>query len=136
MMDLQLKPIGTVRSSLTQREGAPRQGFLGGVEAWLELDEAMLPGLDGLAAGMELILLTWLHLSNRAELRATPRRSDGSRQETGVFSTRSPERPNPIGLHRVELLKISGNRLKVSPLEALDGTPLLDIKPVLQQDGR
>lgn len=135
-MDLQLRPIGFVRSSLTQREDAPRQGFLGGVEAWLELDEAVLPGLDGLAAGMELILLTWLHLSNRAELRATPRRSDGSREETGVFSTRSPERPNPIGLHRVELLKISGNRLKVSPLEALDGTPLLDIKPVLQQDGR
>jgi len=85
---------------------------------------------------MELLLLTWLHLSNRAELRATPRKSDGSRTETGVFSTRSPERPNPIGLHRVQLLKISGNRLKVSPLEALDGTPLLDIKPVLQQDGR
>jgi len=136
-MDLQLKPIGVVRSELTRREDAPRQGFLGAPEAWLELDEAVLPGLDGLAAGMELILLTWLHLSNRDQLRATPRKADGSREETGVFCTRSPERPNPIGLHRVDLLKISGNRLKVAPLEALDGTPLLDIKPVLrEQDGR
>lgn len=135
-MDLRLTPIGVVRSELKRREDAPRQGFLGAPEAWLELDEAVLPGLDGLAAGMELLLLTWFHLSDRGCLRATPRREDGSRPETGVFSTRSPERPNPIGLHRVELLRISGNRLKVAPLEALDGTPLLDIKPVLQQDGR
>ncbi|HVI52945.1 MAG TPA: tRNA (N6-threonylcarbamoyladenosine(37)-N6)-methyltransferase TrmO [Candidatus Sulfotelmatobacter sp.] len=132
-MDLQLHPIGVVRSELKQRENAPHQGFLGAPEAWLELDDSVLSGLDGLAAGMELILLTWLHLSRRDQLRATPRRSDGSRKETGVFSTRSPERPNPIGLHRVELLKISGNRLKVAPLEALDGTPLLDIKPLLKQ---
>jgi len=135
-MDLSLKPIGVVRSELKRREDAPRQGFLGAPEAWLELDEAVLPGLDGLAAGMELLLFTWLHLSDRSCIRATPRRDDGSRAETGVFSTRSPERPNPIGLHRVELLRISGNRLLVKPLEALDGTPLLDIKPLLRGEER
>lgn len=141
-MDLLLRPIGVVRSLLKRREDAPRQGFLGAPDAWLELDEAVLPGLDGLAAGMELMLLTWFHLSDRSQLRARPRRDNGGpkddvprseRPETGVFSTRSPERPNPIGLHRVELLRISGNRLHVAPLEALDGTPLLDIKPVLRQ---
>lgn len=136
MTDLLLRPIGVIRSSLTRREDAPRQGFLGGVEAWLELNDGMEPAIDGLVAGMDLVLLTWLHLSRRDQLRARSRRQP-ELPETGVLSTRSPERPNPIGLHKVQLLKIAGLRLKVGPLEALDGTPLLDIKPALTEaDGQ
>lgn len=93
----------------------------------------MLDGLDGIGVGDELIVLTWLDRARRDVLRVHPR-GDPARPEQGVFSTRSPARPNPIGLHRVEVLAVEGERLRVSNLEALDGTPVLDLKPVLSRD--
>lgn len=107
------------------REGAP--------EAWLELTSQAQAGLMGLQAGDEIILLTWLHLAERDVLQVHPR-GDTSRPLAGVFATRSPDRPNPIGLHRVSLLEVSKQRLRVAPLEAIDGTPIVDIKPVLSED--
>ncbi len=119
-----------MESPLTDREAAPRQGDEGAPEAWLVLDEAVAGGLDGLRAGHEVIVLTWLDRARRDVLRVHPR-DDRSRPRQGVFTTRSPERPNPIGLHRVRVLAIDGARVRVSGLEALDGTPILDLKPVL-----
>lgn len=129
-----LIPIGTVRSTLTRLEDAPRQGVAGGPEAWLDLTPEAAPGIAGIAPGDELILLTWLHLANRDVLQVHTR-GDRSRPATGVFNSRSPERPNPIGLHRVRVLAITGSALKVAPLEAIDGTPLLDIKPARSGSG-
>jgi tRNA-Thr(GGU) m(6)t(6)A37 methyltransferase TsaA len=128
--DAIIRPIGHVRSSLTSRAQAPRQGDEGAPDAWLELDEALAPGLDGLAAGDEVIVLTWFHQSRRDVLKLHPR-GDSSLPVSGVFTTRSPDRPNPIGLHRVRIRQVAGNRLEVGPLEAIDGTPIVDIKPVL-----
>jgi tRNA-Thr(GGU) m(6)t(6)A37 methyltransferase TsaA len=128
--DAVIRPIGHVRSSLTSRAQAPRQGDEGAPDAWLELDEAVAPGLDGLAAGDEVIVLTWFHQARRDVLKLHPR-GDTSLPVSGVFTTRSPDRPNPIGLHRVRVREVARNRLKVGPLEALDGTPVVDIKPVL-----
>ena len=125
-----LRPVGTVRSRLTDRKGAPRQGSEGAPAAWVEIDPALAEALDGIAAGAEILLLTWLHRGDRDTLRVHPR-SDPKNPLLGVFATRSPDRPNPIGLHRVRVLEISGSRLRVEPLEAIDGTPVLDIKPVL-----
>jgi tRNA-Thr(GGU) m(6)t(6)A37 methyltransferase TsaA len=127
-----INPIGFVHSNLGERESAPRQGFEGAAEAWVEVNPAFAEGLEGLAAGDEIILITWFHRARRDKLQVHPRR-DYSRPLTGVFGTRSPDRPNPLGLHRVTVLEISGNRIKVRPLEAIDGTPLVDIKPVLPQ---
>ena len=127
-----INPIGVIRSSLVQRETAPRQGHDGAPEAWLELHPAIAEGLIGITAGDEIIVITWLHKAHRDILQVHPRR-DPSRPLTGVFATRSPDRPNPLGLHRVTVLDIQGNRLKVRPLEAIDGTPIVDIKPVLRQ---
>jgi tRNA-Thr(GGU) m(6)t(6)A37 methyltransferase TsaA len=130
---MNLVAIGTVESPLTDRAAAPRQGHEGGPDAWLVFDPAVRAGLDGIAVGDEVVVLTWLDRADRDVLRAVPR-SDPRHAERGVFSTRSPARPNPIGLHRVRVLEIDGDRLLVSDLEALDGTPIVDVKPVLHGD--
>ncbi|MFN8420816.1 MAG: tRNA (N6-threonylcarbamoyladenosine(37)-N6)-methyltransferase TrmO [Anaerolineae bacterium] len=125
-----LYPIGTIRSSLKQRSDAPRQGSEGAPDAWLDVEEAYAEALHGLAVGDHLILITWLHQAQRDVLKTHPR-NDPNNPLTGVFATRSPDRPNPLGLHRVTVLEIDGTRLRVDPLEAIDGTPVVDIKPVL-----
>jgi tRNA-Thr(GGU) m(6)t(6)A37 methyltransferase TsaA len=125
-----VRPIGYVRSSLRSRDQAPRQGSEGAPDAWLDVDIDVRAGLEGIAVGDEVIVLTWFHESRRDVLRLHPR-SDPSLPITGVFATRSPDRPNPIGLHRVRVLEVAGQRIKVGPLEAIDGTPIVDIKPVL-----
>jgi tRNA-Thr(GGU) m(6)t(6)A37 methyltransferase TsaA len=130
---LELQPIGVVESPLGDLATAPKQGDEGAPDAWLVLDPEVGPALDGLAAGDEVLVLTWLDRADREVLRVHPR-SDPSRPEQGVFSTRSPDRPNPIGLHRVEILAIDGARVSVRGLEAIDGTPVLDLKPVLSGD--
>ena len=127
-----INPIGVIRSELTNREAAPRQGYEGAPDAWLEVNSTVAEGLEGIAAGNEIILVTWFHKAHRDILRLHPR-GDKNRPLTGVFGTRSPDRPNPLGLHRVTVLEIAGNRLKVAPVEAIDGTPVVDIKPVLPQ---
>ena len=106
------------------------QGDEGAPEAWLELTPQAAPGLRGVATGDELIVLTWLHLAERDVLQVHPR-GDLNRPLTGVFATRSPDRPNPIGLHRASVLEVTSQSLRVAPLEAIDGTPIVDIKPVL-----
>lgn len=126
-----LCPVGLVRSRLTAREDAPKQGSEGAPPAWVEIDPAFAEALDGIAAGSEVILLTWLHQGRRDALRVHPR-GDPENPLKGVFATRAPDRPNPIGLHRVRVLEIAEPaRMWVEPLEALDGTPVVDIKPVL-----
>jgi tRNA-Thr(GGU) m(6)t(6)A37 methyltransferase TsaA len=130
---LLLTPIGRVESELTDPDAAPNQGDEGAPDAWLVIEPVLLPALHGIAVGDELIVLTWLDRAPRDVLRVHPR-SDPARPEQGVFSTRSPARPNPIGLHRVRVLSIEGGRVRVSSLEALDGTPIVDLKPVLSAD--
>ncbi len=125
-----IEPIGFVRSILTQLEDAPMQGDEGAPEAWLEITPPVVQGLAGIEAGDELIVLTWLHLAQRDVLQVHPR-GDINRPLTGVFATRSPDRPNPVGLHRVSVLEVVEHKLRVAPLEAIDGTPIIDIKPVL-----
>jgi tRNA-Thr(GGU) m(6)t(6)A37 methyltransferase TsaA len=125
-----VRPIGTVASELTDPAGAPKQGFEGGPDAWLVLDDAVVRGLDGLRAGDRVVVLTWLHRADRDVLRVHPR-DDLSSPQRGVFSTRSADRPNPIGLHEVEVVAIEGARVHVRHLEAVDGTPVVDVKPVL-----
>jgi len=125
-----LQQIGIVRSDLRDLDEAPMQGNEGAPDAWVEIESRYADALKGLAEGDDIILITWFHLSNRDVLQVHPR-SDESRPLTGVFATRSPERPNPLGLHRVSLRQIEGTRLRVGPLEAVDGTPVVDIKPVL-----
>ncbi len=124
--------IGVVRSSIKDRGEAPAFSDEGAPDAWLEMDETVVEGLHGLAVGDEIIVLTWLHLSRRDRLQIHPR-GDMSRPLTGVFATRSPVRPNPIGLHRVTVLEIAGSKLHVAPLEAIDDTPVLDLKPVVRE---
>ena len=128
--DLSLVPIGRVESSLTDPADAPKQGPEGAPEAWLVLKPGVLDGLDGVEPGARVIVLTWLDRARRDVLRVHPR-DDSSNPERGVFSTRSADRPNPIGLHEVEVVSIEGERVKVRPLEAVDGTPVLDLKPVI-----
>ncbi len=127
-----LEPIGVVRSALERRADAPKQGYEGAPDARVEVSPALAAGLRGIAAGDEVILITWLHRSDRDVLTVHPR-GDATRPLAGVFATRSPDRPNPLGLHRVKVLAIAGNELHVAPLEALDGTPVVDIKPVLPE---
>ncbi len=125
-----IEPIGVIRSELASREAAPLQGYEGAPEAWLELTAPVEQGLVGITAGDDVIILTWLHRARRDVLQVHPR----GRLEaplTGVFATRSPDRPNPVGLHRVSVLEVAGQRLRVAPMEAIDGTPVVDIKPVL-----
>ncbi len=125
-----IHPIGFVHSALTQLEAAPLQGDEGSYEAWLELTPQVAQGLAGIIVGDQLLVLTWLHRAKRDVLQVHPRgRLDTPL--TGVFVTRSPHRPNPIGLHQVSVLEVDGHRLKVAPLEAIDGTPIVDLKPVL-----
>lgn len=124
------RPIGVVRSALASLEAAPLQGDEGAPEAWLELRAPVARGLVGIGAGDELVVLTWLHRARRDVLQVHPRRRLAAPLK-GVFATRSPDRPNPIGLHRVSVLEVAGRRLRVAPLEAIDGTPIIDIKPVL-----
>ena len=125
-----IRPIGHVESPLTSTADAPRQGDEGAAPAYLILDSEVHAGLDGIAVGDEIIVLTWLHEADRRALTVHPR-GDLTRPEQGVFSTRSPSRPNPIGLHRVRVLNLEGIRIQVSGLEAIDGTPIVDLKPVL-----
>jgi tRNA-Thr(GGU) m(6)t(6)A37 methyltransferase TsaA len=129
----ELRAIGTVESPLTDRDAAPKQGHEGAPDAWLAFKPGVLEGLDGLRAGDRVIVLTWLDRADRDTLRVHPR-DDLSTPERGVFGTRSADRPNPIGLHPVEILSIDGARVRVSSLEALDGTPIVDVKPVLKGD--
>jgi tRNA-Thr(GGU) m(6)t(6)A37 methyltransferase TsaA len=123
-------PIGWVESPLVDRTQAPKQGHEGAPEAWLVFEPAVHEGLRDLQVGTDVILLTWLDRADRGVLVVHPR-GDRSRPETGVFSTRSPDRPNPVGLHRVTIIEIDGTRVRVRNLEALDGTPVVDVKPVL-----
>jgi tRNA-Thr(GGU) m(6)t(6)A37 methyltransferase TsaA len=125
-----IEPIGVIRSELTDRDAAPMQGYEGAPEAWLELTALVAQGLVGIKAGDELIVLTWLHLAQRDVLLVHPR-GNLEAPLTGVFATRSPDRPNPVGLHRVRVLEVARDRLRVAPIEAIDGTPVVDIKPVL-----
>ena len=129
----ELTPIGMVESSLTDLAAAPKQGDEGAPDAWLVFDPGVLEGLDGIRAGDELVVLTWLDRASRDVLRVHPR-GDPSRPERGVFSTRSPGRPNPIGLHQVEVVSVDGLRVCVRNLEAVHGTPIVDVKPVLSSD--
>src|SRR3954469_11693898 len=125
-----LRPIGFIDSALTDVSDAPRQGDEGAPDAWLVFDEAVVDALTGLAVGDRVVVLTWLDRANRDTLTTHPR-DDASQPETGVFATRSPHRPNPIGLHKATVLEISGSRVRVDQMEAVDGTPILDLKPVL-----
>ncbi|HEY6685022.1 MAG TPA: tRNA (N6-threonylcarbamoyladenosine(37)-N6)-methyltransferase TrmO [Propionibacteriaceae bacterium] len=129
-IDFTVRPIGHVESPLTSTADAPRQGDEGAPDAYLILDPIVQAGLDGIAVGDEIIVLTWLHEADRSVLKVHPR-GDMNRPEQGVFSTRASSRPNPIGLHRVRVLGRDGIRVHVSDLEAIDGTPIVDIKPVL-----
>lgn len=126
----ELTPVGVVRSSLTLRDQAPRQGSEGAPDAWLDIAPGVMAALEGLVAGQDIIVITWFHQAQRDVLKTHPR-NDQNQPLTGVFATRSPDRPNPLGLHRVTIREIAGSRLKVGPLEAIDGTPVVDIKPVL-----
>jgi tRNA-Thr(GGU) m(6)t(6)A37 methyltransferase TsaA len=129
---LEVAPIGVVESTLTDRASAPKQGHEGAPDAWLVFDPAVVDGLDGIRPGDRIILLTWLDRADRDVLRVHPR-DDATIPETGVFNTRSSDRPNPIGLHEVEVLAIEGRRVHVRPLEAVDGTPIVDVKPVIRR---
>jgi tRNA-Thr(GGU) m(6)t(6)A37 methyltransferase TsaA len=130
MAGLDLRPIGVVESTLTDPAAAPRQGDEGAPDAWLVLDPGMADGLGTIRPGDRVIVLTWLDRADRDVLRVHPR-DDLTRPLEGVFNTRSSDRPNPIGLHEVEVLALDGPRVHVRPLEAIDGTPVLDLKPVL-----
>ena len=130
--DYVLYPIGFLQSPLKELQEAPMQGREGAPDAWFQVNASFAEGLETLAVGDEIIVITWLHKAQRDTLKVHPR-NDETIPLTGVFATRSPDRPNPLGLHRVTILEISGERLKVGPIEAIDGTPVLDIKPVLLQ---
>jgi len=125
-------PVGWVKSTLTERAQAPRQGDEGAPSAWLAFEPGMAEALRDLRPGTEIIVLTWLDRADRGVLVTRPRGDPGN-PLTGVFSTRSPDRPNPIGLHRVPVLAVDGLRIQVGALEALDGTPVIDVKPVLDR---
>jgi tRNA-Thr(GGU) m(6)t(6)A37 methyltransferase TsaA len=127
-----LSAIGFLHSPLKELKEAPMQGREGAPDAWLEVNASIAEGLEGIEVGDELIVITWLHKAQRDILKVHPR-GDESVPLAGVFVTRSPDRPNPLGLHRVTVLAIAGPRLKVGPIEAIDGTPVVDIKPVLLQ---
>lgn len=133
MTSFEVKAIGRVESPLTDLKAAPRQADEGAPEAWLEFEPEVLEALRGLQSGDEIIVLTWLDRARRDVLSVHPR-GDMSRPVAGVFGTRSPHRPNPIGLHQVQITAIDGGRVRVRSLEALDGTPIIDVKPVLSED--
>ena len=126
---MNLQPIGYIRSTLRDLSHAPRQGSEGAPDAWLEVDPRFADGLLGIAPGDELLILTWLHRADREVLQTHPR-NELTNPLTGVFMTRSPDRPNPLGLHTVTVRAIEGTRLRIGPIEAIDGTPVVDIKAV------
>ena len=121
-----LDVIGHIRSTLQTLDEAPRQGSEGAPDAWLEVDPAFARALLGIAAGDEIIVVTWLNRADRDVLEVHPR-GDPEIPLAGVFATRSPDRPNPLGLHRVTVREISGARLRIGPIEAIDGTPVVDV---------
>lgn len=126
----QLKPIGVIRSTLKSRGDAPKQGSEGAPDAWIEVHAWAADALHLLAAGDQIVVITWFHQSKRDVLQVHPR-SNPRNPLTGVFATRSPDRPNPLGLHPVRIRSIKGTRLRIGPIEAIDGTPVVDIKPDL-----
>ena len=126
----QIRPIGVIRSGIKTRSAAPKQGTEGAPDPWLEINPFAAEGLQGIAPGDEIIVITWFHRARRDVMKVHPR-SDRSNPLTGVFATRSPDRPNPLGLHRVTVRRIIKGRLRIGPIEAMDGTPVVDIKPVL-----
>jgi tRNA-Thr(GGU) m(6)t(6)A37 methyltransferase TsaA len=128
--EYELHPIGKIRSTIVDPGDAPRQGAEGAPDAWLDLDPHYALALRGIAAGDALIVVTWLHRAQRHVLEVHPR-GDAARPLTGVFGTRSQDRPNPLGLHRVTVREIAGARLRIGPIEAIDGTPVVDLKAVL-----
>src|SRR6478609_7913915 len=127
----ELTLIGRVESSLTDPASAPKQGDEGAPDAWLAFDESVADALTDVAPGDRLIVLTWLDRARRDVLRVHPR-DDRANPLQGVFNTRSPDRPNPIGLHPVQVVSVEGARVRVRNLEAIDGTPIVDVKPVLR----
>jgi tRNA-Thr(GGU) m(6)t(6)A37 methyltransferase TsaA len=127
---LELRPVGRIRSELEERTLAPKQGSEGAPDAWLDVEAWAAEALHGLAVGDHLIVITWFHQAHRDVFKVRPR-SDPRNPLTGVFATRSPDRPNPLGLHPVTVRAIDGLRLRIGPIEAIDGTPVVDIKPVL-----
>jgi tRNA-Thr(GGU) m(6)t(6)A37 methyltransferase TsaA len=129
-MDYELRPVGHVESSLTDPADAPKQGVEGGPDAWLVFDDECEEAMRDLAVGQPVHVITWLHLADRSVLRVHPR-DDETQPMRGVFDTRSQDRPNPLGLHTVTILEVDRNRVLVSDLEAIDGTPVIDVKPVL-----
>ena len=126
----ELHAIGRITSTLTDRAAAPRQADEGAPDAWIVLDDDLAPAAADIRPGDELVVVTWLHEADRDVLVTHPR-DDATRPPTGVFSTRSPDRPNPLGLHTTRVLEVDGVRLHVDALEALDGTPVVDLKPAL-----
>lgn len=126
----ELRPIGLIRSAIKKRSEAPKQGSEGAPDAWLVLNSFATEGIDGIKPGDEILVITWLHESRRDVLKVHPR-SDPNRALTGVFWTRSPDRPNPLGLHRVTVREIVKSRMRIGPIEVIDGTPVVDIKPAL-----
>jgi tRNA-Thr(GGU) m(6)t(6)A37 methyltransferase TsaA len=126
----EVRPVGRVESTIADRAQAPLQGTEGAPEAWLVFDDAVSACITDLHPGAEILVLTWLHRARRDILRVFPRGNTDNAEE-GVFSTRSPDRPNPIGLHRVTIVDVHERRIRVSDLEAIDGTPIIDVKPVL-----
>ncbi len=130
MSDIEVKPVGWVESPLTERAAAPKQGNEGAPEAWIAFDPDLVDALHGIEPGDEVLVFTWLDRGDRDVLRTRPR-DDPANPIQGVFNTRSPDRPNPIGLHPVTVVAIEGPRMLVSELEALDGTPVLDVKPMI-----
>lgn len=130
-----IEPIGEIRSTLLERKNAPRQSFKGAPEATLVIDPRFSEGVADLKVGDEIFVLTWLHLARRETMRVRPG-NDPNTPLTGVFATRSPDRPNPVGLHWTKILEIDGLELRVAGLEAVDGTPIVDIKPVLEEETR
>ena len=129
-VDLEIRPVGRVESQLRDRAAAPKQGMEGAPEAWLVFEPDLLDALQGIEIGDEVLVLTWLDRGKRDVLQTHPR-DDPANPIQGVFNTRSPDRPNPIGLHPVTVLAIDGPRILVDRLEALDGTPVIDVKPVI-----
>jgi tRNA-Thr(GGU) m(6)t(6)A37 methyltransferase TsaA len=125
-----LHPIGRIQSTLRALEEAPRQGSEGAPDAWLEVNPSFARALLGITAGSEVIVVTWLHRADRDVLQVHPR-DDPEIPIAGVFATRSPDRPNPLGLHRVTVREVSGTRLRIGPIETIDGTPVVDVKAVL-----
>lgn len=126
----QLRPIGVITSVLKDRQEAPRQGAEGAPDAWLDIYPWAADGLHRLAVGDEILVITWFHKAHRRTLQVHPR-SELRTPLTGVFATRSPDRPNPLGLHPVVVRSIDGRRLRIGPIEAIDGTPVVDLKPVM-----